>query len=62
MFFGDLPYHRKHGSRMLDALLVAAMEWTRSFTLGVVPQRRADAAEKSRSFRRSGGRPRDLTD
>ena len=36
MLFGGLPYHRKHGSRMLDTLLVAGMESTRSFTLGVV--------------------------
>ena len=26
MLFGGLPYHRKHGSRMLDTLLVAGME------------------------------------
>ncbi len=36
MLFGGLPYHRKHGSRMLDTLLVAGKESTRSFTLGVV--------------------------
>jgi alpha-mannosidase len=36
MLFGGLPYHRKHGARMLDTLLVAGMETTRSFTLGVV--------------------------
>ena len=36
LLFGGLPYHRKHGSRMLDTLLVAGMESTRSFTLGVV--------------------------
>ena len=36
LLFGGLPYHRKHGSRMLDTLLVAGMETTRSFTLGVV--------------------------
>ena len=36
LLFGGLPYHRKHGSRMLDTLLVAGTESTRSFTLGVV--------------------------
>ncbi len=36
MLFGGLPYHQKHGGRMLDTLLVAGMESTRSFTLGVV--------------------------
>ena len=36
LLFGGLPYHRKHGSRMLDTLLVAGMESTRSFTLGAV--------------------------
>ena len=36
MLFGGLPYHRKHGSRMLDTLLVAGRETARSFTLGVV--------------------------
>lgn len=36
LLFGGLPYHRKHGSRMLDTLLVAGMETARSFTLGVV--------------------------
>jgi alpha-mannosidase len=34
--FGGLPYHRKNGSRMLDTLLIAGMESTRSFTLGAV--------------------------
>jgi alpha-mannosidase len=36
MLFGGLPYHRKHGSRMLDTLLIAGMETTRKFTLGIV--------------------------
>ena len=36
LLFGGLPYHRKHGSRMLDTLLVAGSETGRSFTLGVV--------------------------
>jgi alpha-mannosidase len=36
MLFGGLPYHQKHGSRMLDTLLVAGREITRSFTLGAV--------------------------
>ena len=36
LLFGGLPYHRKVGSRMLDTLLVAGSESTRSFTLGVV--------------------------
>jgi alpha-mannosidase len=36
LLFGGLPYHRKHGERMLDTLLVAGRESTRSFTLGVV--------------------------
>jgi len=36
MLFGGLPYHRKHGGRMLDTLLVAGRESTRSFTLGAV--------------------------
>ena len=36
ILFEGLPYHRKHGSRMLDTLLIAGMESTRSFTLGVV--------------------------
>jgi alpha-mannosidase len=36
MLFGGLPYHRKHGTRMLDTLLIAGMEEARSFTLGVV--------------------------
>jgi alpha-mannosidase len=36
ILFGGLPYHRKHGSRMLDTLLIAGRESTRSFSLGVV--------------------------
>ena len=36
LLFGGLPYHRKVGSRMLDTLLVAGAESSRSFTLGVV--------------------------
>ncbi|HEX3447189.1 MAG TPA: hypothetical protein VHS97_02995, partial [Isosphaeraceae bacterium] len=36
LLFGGLPYHRKVGSRMLDTLLVAGSESTRTFTLGVV--------------------------
>jgi len=36
LLFGGLPYHRKHGSRMLDTLLVAGSEMSRSFSLGVV--------------------------
>jgi alpha-mannosidase len=36
LLFGGLPFHRKHGSRMLDTLLVAGSETTRTFTLGVV--------------------------
>jgi alpha-mannosidase len=36
LLFGGLPHHRKHGSRMLDTLLIAGQESTRSFTLGVV--------------------------
>ena len=36
LLFGGLPHHRKHGSRMLDTLLVAGSESSRSFTLGVV--------------------------
>jgi alpha-mannosidase len=33
---GGLPYHQKHGSRMLDTLLVAGAETGRSFRMGVV--------------------------
>jgi alpha-mannosidase len=36
LLFGGLPYHRKHGTRMLDTLLIAGSESTRKFTLGVV--------------------------
>jgi alpha-mannosidase len=36
LLFGGLPHHRKQGSRMLDTLLVAGSESTRSFTLAVV--------------------------
>lgn len=36
MVFGGLPYHQRHGGRMLDTLLVAGSEAARSFRLGVV--------------------------
>ena len=36
ILFGGLPYHRKHGSRMLDTLLIAGSESCRSFSMGVV--------------------------
>ncbi len=36
ILFGGLPYHRKHGSRMLDTLLIAGSETCRSFSMGVV--------------------------
>ncbi len=36
MLFGGLPFHRKHGSRMLDTLLIAGSETCRSFSMGVV--------------------------
>jgi alpha-mannosidase len=36
ILFGGLSYHRKHGSRMLDTLLIAGSETCRSFSLGVV--------------------------
>jgi alpha-mannosidase len=36
ILFGGLPYHRKNGTRMLDTLLIAGRESTRSFSLGVV--------------------------
>ena len=36
LLFGGLPYHQKHGARMLDTLLVAGTETARSFRLGVV--------------------------
>jgi alpha-mannosidase len=35
LIFGGLPYHRKHGERMLDSLLIAGSETPRSFSLGV---------------------------
>ena len=36
ILFGGLSYHRKHGARMLDTLLVAGREACRSFSVGVV--------------------------
>ena len=33
---GGLPYHQKHGSRMLDTLLIAGAETGRTFRMGVV--------------------------
>jgi alpha-mannosidase len=36
LLFGGLPYHQRHGSRMLDTILIAGSESCRSFTLGVV--------------------------
>lgn len=36
LLFAGLPYHRKHGTRMLDTLLVAGREAARTFRLGVV--------------------------
>jgi alpha-mannosidase len=36
LLFGGLPYHQKHGGRMLDTLLIAGDETERSFHLGVV--------------------------
>jgi len=36
LLFGGLPHHRKQGARMLDTLLVAGSEVSRSFSLGVV--------------------------
>jgi alpha-mannosidase len=36
LLFGGLPYHQKHGSRMLDTMLVAGGETKRNFRLGVV--------------------------
>jgi alpha-mannosidase len=35
LLFGGLPYHRRHGNRMLDTLLIAGLESSRSFRLGV---------------------------
>jgi alpha-mannosidase len=36
LLFGGLPYHQKHGSRMLDTFLVAGSETARTFRMGVV--------------------------
>jgi alpha-mannosidase len=36
ILFGGLAHHRKAGGRMLDTLLVAGAETSRSFTMGVV--------------------------
>jgi alpha-mannosidase len=36
LLFGGLCYHRKHGSRMLDSIILAGGETTRTFRLGVV--------------------------
>jgi alpha-mannosidase len=36
LLFGGLCHHRKQGERMLDTLLIAGLEETRSFTLGVI--------------------------
>ena len=36
LLFGGLAHHRKHGTRMLDTLLMAGRETARGFTLGVV--------------------------
>jgi alpha-mannosidase len=36
LLFCGLPYHQKHGGRMLDTLLVAGAETGRSFRMGVV--------------------------
>jgi alpha-mannosidase len=35
LLFGGLPYHQRHGPRMLDTLLIAGRETARSFRLGV---------------------------
>jgi alpha-mannosidase len=35
MLFGGLPYHQRHGGRMIDTLLVAGSETERSFRVGV---------------------------
>jgi alpha-mannosidase len=35
LLFGGLAHHRRHGSRMLDTLLVAGSESSRTFDLGV---------------------------
>jgi alpha-mannosidase len=36
LLFGGLAHHRRHGTRMLDTLLVTGRETARSFKLGVV--------------------------
>jgi alpha-mannosidase len=36
LLFGGLPYHHKHGGRMLDTLLLSGAESERTHTLGVV--------------------------
>ena len=36
ILFKGLPYHRKHGGRMLDTLLIAGRERARSFSVGAV--------------------------
>ncbi len=36
LLFGGLTHHRRHGTRMLDTLLLAGAETERSFKLGVV--------------------------
>ncbi len=36
LLFGGLAHHRRHGTRMLDTLLIAGREACRSFRLGVV--------------------------
>jgi alpha-mannosidase len=36
ILFKGFPYHRKHGSRMLDTLLIAGCESMRSFSFGTV--------------------------
>jgi alpha-mannosidase len=36
LLFGGLAYHQKHGSRMLDTLLLAGAETERTFRVGVV--------------------------
>jgi len=36
LLFGGLAHHRRHGARMLDTLLVAGGETTRTFRVGVV--------------------------
>jgi alpha-mannosidase len=35
LLFGGLAHHKRHGSRMLDTILVAGSETARSFSLGV---------------------------